>query len=221
MNRQKLSLTIAWLAPMLAFTALGLWGMVLLRDPDVLAVFQERIASLGIGGWVVLLAAQYVQVLLVFVPGGPMQVVAGALYGPLGGLAVILVGIVLATATIFAIVRRYGDHVLRMFVEEETISKYKFLSAKVKLTIWVVVLFLIPGSPSSALTYIFALTPMTFWKFTFLSIIARMPGILVSVFAGDSIVQGVYWRAVLLLGGIALLGLAGIFIKSKFGESAR
>ena len=220
-NRLRVLGLIVWAALMLGGTAFGIWWMISLQDPDVFTSFNERVASLGIGGWVVLLGIQYVQIVLAFIPGGPIQVAAGALYGPVGGLAVILVGIVLANATIFALVRRFGKRVLRLFVNERDVSKYGFLNGKVRLAPMVLLLFFIPGTPKDALTYIFALSPLAFWRFTFLSLIARMPGILVSVFAGDSIVQGGYRLATILFACIALLGILGYyggkFLRRKYG----
>jgi len=133
-NRPKILGLIVWGTIMLGCTAFGIWWMMSLHDPDVFATFQERIASLGIGGWLVLLGIQYVQIVLAFIPGGPIQIVAGVLYGPIGGLAVILVGIVLANATIFALTHRFGNRVLRLFVDEGDVSKYRFLNGKIRLT---------------------------------------------------------------------------------------
>jgi len=215
MNRLKVWAIVVWVVLMLSSGLIGLWFMMY---PEILVVFQERIASLGAAGWFMLLGIQFVQVLLVFVPGGPVQIVAGALYGPLGGIAVIIVGIVLGNVVIFALVRKYGERVLRTFVDETDITKYQFLSTQIKLDLWVLILFFIPGSPSSALTFIFALTPIKFWRFIALSISARLPGILVSVYAGDSFVQGIYERTLMLLGGIALIGLAGFLLRNKFGK---
>jgi len=215
-NLFKLLTVTIWIMLMLGATALGIWWMSSFQDPYELAILQERITSLGIIGWFVLLSIQFVQVLLVFVPGGPVQIIAGALFGPLGGLAVILLGIVLASAVIFALVHRFGQRVLRVFVDESDIAKYQHLSTQVKLDFWVVVLFFIPGSPSSALTYIFALTPIKFRRFIALSAAARMPGILISLFMGDSIVQGGFLQAAMLFLTIALLGICGGLFYKKY-----
>jgi len=217
MALKKLLVIIIWTAFIVGITAFGIWWMISLRDPEALAVFQNRIDSLGTGGWLVLLGIQFTQIVLAFIPGGPIQIVAGALYGPIGGLLLLLGGILLATAVIFALVHRYGHRVLDLFVNEKDISKYKFISTQVKLAPLVVILFLIPGTPKDALTYIFAFTPITFWKFTLLSVTARVPAILVSVFMGDTIIQGSYWFAAFLFVSNILLTLAGIiFLKRKF-----
>jgi len=52
--------------------------------------------------------------------------------GPLGGVAVIVAGIVLANATIFALVRRFGRRVLDFFIEGETLSKYGFIGDRIR-----------------------------------------------------------------------------------------
>jgi len=222
MNIRKILGIIAWGGIIFAATVFGIQWMVSLHDPYELVMFQDRIASLGIVGWIVLIGMHYAQIVLAFIPAGPIQIVAGAVLGPPGGVAVIVAGIVLANATIFALVRRFGRRVLNLFIEGETLSKYGFIGDRVrsvpqsKLILSVVVLYSIPIVPADALTYIFALTPLKLWLFTLLSIVARMPGILISVFAGDNIIQGGYWQnTAILLGVLALLALVGIIFKGK------
>lgn len=47
-------------------------------------------------GAVILLAVQVIQIILAFIPGGPMQMVAGALYGGLLGGVILLAGSAIA-----------------------------------------------------------------------------------------------------------------------------
>ena len=206
---------ILWAAAALALTGLGAWWALSLRDPIALEGFTARVSSLGLGGWFVMLGIQYLQIVLSFIPGGPIQVSAGALFGPFGGLLVIVVGILLANTTIFALVRRFGRRVLRYFVTDDYILKYKFLSDSKKLHTLVLILFFIPGTPKDALTYLFALTPISFRRFIILSLPARLPMILLSVFAGESILEGRFFRAGIILMVFALMAAFGALIKRR------
>lgn len=190
------------------------WGMSL-RDPQKLANFQEYIASLGIGGWVLLLAIQYVQIVVAFIPGGPIQIAAGVLFGPVGGLATCMLGMLLATATVFALVSRFGNRVIALFVKEGDAKKYKFLEDTHRLEFLVVLLFLIPGTPKDVLTYLFALTPIKLSRFMLLSTVARIPAALTSVLAGDSIISGQWMRAVIYFAVISAISLGGLLLHRK------
>jgi len=220
-GRARLLGILVFFAAGIALTVLGIRWAVELRDPAALEAFRERIAALGPGGALVLLAIQYVQVVMAFIPGGPIQIVAGALYGPVGALALIVAGLVLANATIFALTRRFGKKAMRLFVGTRELSDYRFLGALARPSVPVLILFLIPGTPKDALTYIFALTEIGLARFTVLSIAARLPAILVSVFAGDSLLRGKFLIAAILFAITAALGIAGYFVGRHFGNTRR
>lgn len=166
-----------------------------LSEASKLEEFQSWVASLGLGGWLLLLVIQYIQIVIAFIPGGPIQIAAGALYGVWGGLTVCIGGTILATATVFYLVSRFGHSVISLFVEEKEISEYKFLKDEKKLERLVLFLFFIPGTPKDALTYLFSLTGMDMSRFMVLSTVARTPAMLTSLLAGGSIVKGNWLRA--------------------------
>lgn len=190
------------------------WVMTL-RDPQKLADFQQLVSSLGFGGWLLLLAIQYVQIVIAFIPGGPIQIVAGALFGPIGGLATCVLGMLLATSTVFALVSRYGHRVIKLFLKEKEIKEYRFLKDAKRLESLVVILFLIPGTPKDVLTYLFALTPISLGRFMLLSTVARIPAALTSVLAGDSIINGEWLKAVIYFAVISVISLGGLVLHKK------
>ncbi len=211
---QLLGLSISLLA-MTVFTVFGIRWALSMQDADKLIAFQQQIASLGLRGWGLLLAIQYIQIVLAFIPGGPIQIVAGALYGPWGGMATSLLGTVLASATVFGLVHRYGRRIITLFVDEQDILRYTFISDGKRLEQLVLLLFIIPGTPKDALTYLFALTPLSMGRFMFLSILARIPGVLTSTLAGDSIIQGDFIKAGMYFAGITAISLGGMLLHKK------
>jgi len=211
---QIIGLSVGALA-LVTFTVLGILWVLSLRSPERLEYFQQMVASLGVGGWFVLLAIQYVQIVIAFIPGGPIQIVAGALYGALGGLLVCIVGTILATATVFALVKKYGRKVIALFVEEKDILKYDFLGDAKKLEMLVLGLFFVPGTPKDALTYLFALTPIPMGRFMLLSTCARIPAVLTSVLAGDSIMRGEWLKAGIFFFAITLISAGGLLLHKK------
>lgn len=211
-KRAALALCLVLLAAGAFFAAR--WVLTL-RDPQKLADFQEYVTSLGFGGWLLLLAIQYVQIVVAVIPGGPVQIVAGALFGPLGGLATCLLGMVLATVTIFQMVGRYGPKVIRLFVKEKEARQYRFLNDEKRLESLVFLLFLIPGAPKDVLTYLFALTPIPLSRFLLLSITARIPAALTSVLAGNSIIEGQWLKALVYFSITTAISLGGLMLHRK------
>lgn len=208
-KKLKIAGVVIFLVAMLIVTVVASRWVISLSNASKLEEFQSWVSTLGFGGWLLLLAIQYVQIVVAFVPGGPIQIAAGALYGVWGGLAVCVGGTLLATATVFFLVSRFGRPVILLFVEEKDMSRYKFLSDEKNLERLVLLLFFIPGTPKDALTYLFALTGISMSRFMLLSTLARIPAMLTSILAGDSIFEGNWLRAGMMffiMTAVAILG---------------
>lgn len=213
--QKKLKITgfIIFLTATIIVTIIAARWVMSLQDPVKLEDFQNWIASLGFGGWILLFAIQYIQIVIAFIPGGPIQIIAGALFGPWGGLAVCLGGTLLATATIFYLVSKFGHRVISLFVEEREIGEYKFLSDENRLETLVLILFFIPGTPKDALTYIFALTKIKMPRFMLLSTLARIPAIVTSLVAGKSIASGNWVTALVMFITMTVISGLGFLLQ--------
>lgn len=199
---------ICFIAILIITVVASRWVMSL-SDASKLEEFQSWVSTLGFGGWLLLLAIQYIQIVIAFIPGGPIQIAAGALYGVWGGLAICVGGTLLATSTVFYLVSRFGHSVISLFVEEKDMSKYKFLNNEKNLEKLVLLLFFIPATPKDALTYLFALTSIRMSRFMVLSTLARIPAMLTSILAGDNIVAGNWLLAgmmFIIMTAVAILG---------------
>ena len=63
------------------------------------------------------------QVVLAFLPGEPVELLCGYLFGTIGGMAVCVIGSMIGSALIFLLVRKLGEKaVLRMFPQEKVVS---------------------------------------------------------------------------------------------------
>ena len=51
-----------------------------LSEPVFQAQFQEWINSLGFGGWLVVLGIQIFQIIVAFIPGEPVELIAGVIW---------------------------------------------------------------------------------------------------------------------------------------------
>ena len=70
--------------------------------------FQQKLDGMGMGKFWVLLALQFAQILLVVLPGEPLEVLAGMCYGTVGGTIFILATVFITTTLIFYLVKKYG-----------------------------------------------------------------------------------------------------------------
>jgi len=192
--------------------------MMLLTKQENQLIFKEWIDSLGKKGLLVVLLIQLLQVIFAFIPGEPVEVVAGMLYGTLGGLIVCEIGILLGTLLIYYTVKKLGRRVVKLFVSEEDFQKYHFLHNTKQLEMVTFLLFFIPGTPKDALTYLIPLTPMRPERFFAIALFARIPSVISSTFAGANFSEGNYWIMALTFLLIGAVGLVGVYYHKNLLE---
>ena len=182
------------------------WLMVK-ENQDLIWTTIDR---MGIWGVVLFMGIQLLQIIIAIIPGEPVELAAGMLYGTLGGLMICLVGVLIGSSIIFAIVRRLGKPFVSRFIDEGSMKKYAFLQDAQKLDTLIFIMFLIPGTPKDALTYICPLTSISLPRFLLLSTFARLPSVISSTFAGANFASGNLWGTALILLCTSIIGLLGI-----------
>lgn len=186
-----------------------------LFEPGGLDRVIEDVRSAGPLGVLILLAMQFLQIVVAFIPGEVVQMAAGMMYGPwLGGL-VILVGCVVSAAFIFVVVHRLGAPFVQDMVPTKYLDKFRAFEETGKLDIVVFILFLIPAMPKDVFTYLVPLTNMPMKKFLVLSNVARIPGILISTYAADGLVDGRLTQSLVIFGVVAVIALICVVFRDR------
>lgn len=180
--------------------------------------FKTWVDGLGFLGWLATLGIQLLQIFVAFIPGEPVELMLGYVWGPWLGMITCLVGILIGTTTIFLLVKTLGMRFVRKMVGTDDLSKYKFLSDKSKVELTVFILFFVPGTPKDALTYIAPIAPISPIKYIFIATFARIPSIITSTLLGDSIAEGNYLLAVVVFVITAIISVVGIIFGNKFVE---
>ncbi len=186
-----------------------------LSEPEYQAEIQTWINEIGGAGILLILAVQIVQVIVAFIPGEPVEVMAGALYGTVPGLLICLAGCVFASAFVFSLSKRFGKKLLYYLFSEEKVLSWKWLQDGHKSEIVTFILFLIPGTPKDMLTYIVGVTEMSAGKFIGISTFAHIPSVLSSTMIGSTIRQGDWKLSLIVFVITGLIGIAGIGFKDK------
>lgn len=209
---------IIFILLLLALTLIFLPEIKKLGTEEGREAFGQWIDGLGFGGWLVSLGIQLLQIFVAFIPGEPVELLLGYLWGPWLGMLTCLIGIFIGTLTIFLLVRRFGMPFVKKIVDTDDLTKYKFLANKNKLELTVFVLFFIPGTPKDALTYIAPIAPISPIKYLLIATFARIPSIITSTILGDSIAEGDYILAVAVFVITAIISVLGIIFGNKFIE---
>lgn len=201
----------------------------LLPVGDWLRSFNEWVASLGWWG-VLFFMGFYLLATVLLLPGAPLTIGAGFIFGLGWGFVAVSVGATAGAAIAFLI----GRFLAREKIEEMTQGNRKFQSVDraigqqgVKL---IFLLRLSPLIPFNLSNYFYGLTAVRFWPYTLASFVGMMPGILVYVYLGTLGRAGVEvaagggegrspWEYVLLVGGLVATVVVTVWI-SKIATAA-
>ncbi len=210
-----IAVTVLFFILLVAITAVSMPLINRLSDPATQQKLQLLVNSMGIWGFFLVLGIQIIQVIIAFIPGEPVELLAGVLFGAWGGLFLCLLGIVLASSSIFFTVRQFGyPLVLRLFGKER-VRDFKFLNNTERVEIVTFILFLIPGTPKDMLTYLAGISGIKPSRFLLLSAFARIPSIITSTTMGATMSRGNWKMTLFIFLLTAGTGLIGILYKEK------
>lgn len=190
----------------------------LVFEPDGLDQLIDRVQGAGIGGVLILEAIQFLQVVVAFIPGEVVQVAAGMIYGPWWGALIILVGCVISSAFIYMLVHKLGAPFVHDMVPQKYTAKFREFEQSGKFNMVVFVLFLIPGLPKDVFTYITPLSDMKLSTFLVIANTARIPGIVLSTYAADGLLEGRVFESVVMFGVLALIAVAALLVYNKLSS---
>ena len=146
-----LSAALAWFVgrPMVRFA----------RQPEQ---FRAWVDGHGAWGPLAYAAMVFLQVLVAIIPGEPLEIAGGYAFGAWAGTALCLLGAVLGSVTVFALVRRWGRGLVEVFFPADKLEKLHFLlhtSPKRTALFWLI--FTVPGTPKDLLCYFAGLTDLS------------------------------------------------------------
>lgn len=230
MDNKKQTWHISWrtILMLLAVLAVGIAASVamlplirLLSSDEGQAVIVEKMQDFGIFAPLLFVLLQVVQVVIAVIPGGPIPMIGGVLFGEWGALALSLAGFFLGTVLVYYLVQWIGKPLVDRFVSEKHFQKFDFLLKGKRTELLIFLVFLLPGLPKDVLTYLVSfnsrIKPMRlFW----LTTLGRTPATVLTVFLGGSLWDGNYTLTIVLTGVILLLALIGWMIKKHFDKRA-
>lgn len=206
------------LASLFVFAVTAYMGKPLLEtveDPEAFRSFaQEK-------GWlsrVIFVALVFFQVVVALIPGEPLEICAGIVFGSVEGTVLCLVGIFLGSAAVFFLVRKLGIKFVELFFSVEKIRSLHFLQNQRRLYTVLFLLMAIPGTPKDLISYFVPVTRISMWKWLFLTTAARIFSVVTSTVGGDALGEGKYLFAVVVFAVTCCLGLLGVCFFNRFSK---
>lgn len=208
--RLKMPAIIAGMAALALIIALAvkfgpaLWGFFV--NENGLRRWVEQQGEMAPAAMTLLVVAQIVVAVL---PGEPVELASGFLFGFWPGTAICTVGGALGTLLVLGLVRLLGMRVVRLFFSEDALAKVSWLQDSRRLELMMFVVFLIPGTPKDVLTYVAGLTGLPLWRILLITTVGRIPSIVTSTFAAGLASEGKWTASLVALGVAAVLALLG------------
>lgn len=205
--RVALAATAVALAALAAGVTLGpgLWGFF--SNGEAVRAWvdaQGALAPVAMGALVV------AQIVVAVLPGEPVELAAGYLFGAWEGTVICLLGGLVGTLVVTALVRTLGMRVVRLFFSAEQVEGVSWLRDSARFELVMFLVFLIPGTPKDVLTYVAGLTPCRWWRVAAIATVGRIPSVVTSTLAAGFASQGNWAAAVAtLVVTLALVGAGG------------
>lgn len=192
-----------------------------LSDENYRVYFKEKVNAMGFKGVIFVLLLQILQIVVAVIPGQPMEIVSGMLYGPIGGIFVCLVGIFIGTAIVFYLVRKLGTDFMQLFFSPEkidSIKNSKIFKNSAKFEFIMLIIFVIPMMPKDIFIYLGGISPVRPKRFLAIATLARIPGLFLTVYMGNRISNGNFSMVVVLIAIILIIAAIGYFIYSRIEQ---
>ena len=193
-------------------------GIPLVRLAGEPEKFREWVDSKGMWGPVLYIALVVFQILIAFIPGEPLEIAAGYVFGTFKGTLLCITAASIGSIIVILMVRKFGKAILELYFDKEKIESLKFLQSSDKKIVIFLILFIVPGTPKDLLCYYGGLTDISLPLLIFICTVCRFPSIITSTVGGDALGTGQYLFAVIVFAITAVVSLIGILIYKKFSQ---
>lgn len=202
-----LALAIFAVVCVAVFWLVGRPMIALAGDPEA---FREWVDSFGVWGKLAYVGIMALQVLIVFIPGEPFELAGGYAFGAWEGTILALMGFVIGSAAVFALVRRFGVKMVEVFFTQDKIRQMEFLKNPKKTKIIAFIIMMIPGTPKALISYFAGLTKLTMKQWLSIVAIARIPSLIGSTIPGGAAGSENYVLAAVILVISLIISAVGV-----------
>lgn len=177
--------------------------------------FRNYILSLGKAGPIGFVFFQVLQTVIAPIPGEVVQIAGGYIYGVTLGTLYAMAGLLAGAMIAFYFTRFLGGAYVQKLLSG---SKFKWMTAWLnndKFSVFLFIIFVIPGLPKDMFIYAAALTAIRPMRFFVILLVARFPWILASASIGANLYEKNYMSTI-IISAVAVIGfIAGVIYKDK------
>lgn len=199
------------------FSAAVAWliGKPLLQFVSEPEKFRQWVDSHGLLGPLAFLGMMLLQVFVAVIPGEPLEIGAGYAFGAVEGTILCILGAAIGSTLVFLFVRRFGVRAVEVFISREKIHSLRFLQNTRRVHLFLLVAFLLPGTPKDVLCYVAGLTTLKLGPFILISSICRLPSIVTSTIGGSALGSGQWGMAAIVFAATLVISAIGLWIYKR------
>ena len=97
----------------------------LLYTEEGRVLLDEKIKSYGILAPLIFIAIEILQIVAAFIPGAPVEIMGGAIFGTLWGIIFSFVGVFTGTVIVFYLVRIFGKPLVQKVFPKEKFENHR------------------------------------------------------------------------------------------------
>lgn len=184
------------------------------------AELQKIVEALGPIGPLAIIGFMAAAIIFSPIPSAPIAMAAGALYGPLLGGAYVVAGAELGAIVAFLIARFLAYDLVRSWgAARQVLEHLEQTRSQNWLAAVVFASRLVPFISFDAVSYAAGLTPITFWRFAFATLLGITPISFLLAYGGEALANNIAVSpllTVLALGGVTAVPLLAASIWKRF-----
>ena len=184
-------------------------------DTDVIKAWIDQNYVLG---FIVMVLLCALQVVIALVPGELLEIAAGYAFGYFGGTVVCIIGIMLGSVIAILLSRKFGRRLVESLYPREKIDALPILNDPKKRNVMTFLLFLIPGTPKDFFTYVIGMTEMSIPAYIALTMLSRLPSIVMSTAGGSALGNNSLKTAAIIFIIAGIVSCIGYFLYHKIQE---
>lgn len=155
------------------------------------------------------------QIFLAFLPGEPLELASGYIFGSFQGTLVCLAGSMIGTIIVYYLARMFQHSIIDKMFNQDKVAEVKQLFSSKKSKFWLFIIFLIPGTPKDVITYLVSLSDIDLKQWLLLTTVGRIPSIVTSTYLTGSLKEGNIMLALLILVVTIILVIGGTIYYKK------
>ena len=180
---------------------------------------KKWIDGFGKKGSIAFVAIRSVQTVVKIIPAEPLEIGSGLAFGVWGGMFLCLLGNIIGSVIILLLTRKFGTKVIELFFSENKLNSMAFLKDKNKRRLFLLIIYLIPGTPKDGITYFVGLTDINLVEFMIMTSFARIPSIISSTICGALLGEKSFALALGVFAATTVLSIGGAIAYKKISES--